>query len=71
LTAGGLRRDSMRDYARIMSKGRYIARIMVVILVVCIDQVFAKLFALSSTDTLLLCMVMMVTVVFINQVDTR
>jgi len=54
-----------------MSKGRYIARIMVVILVVCIDQVFAKLFALSSTDTLLLCMVMMVTVVFINQVDTR
>ena len=66
-----MHRDSMRDYARIMSKGRYIARIMVVILVVCIDQVVAKLFALSSTDTLLLCIIMMVTVVFINQVDTR
>lgn len=54
-----------------MSKGKYIARTMVVVLVVCIDQIVAKLFALSSTDTLLLFIVMMVTVVFINQVDSR
>lgn len=71
MTAGGLHGDSMRDYARIMSKGKYIARAMVVVMVACIDQIVAKLFALSSTDTLLLFIVMMVTVVFINQVDSR
>lgn len=54
-----------------MSKGKYIARAMVVVMVACIDQIVAKLFALSSTDTLLLFIVMMVTVVFINQADAR
>ena len=46
---------------------KYFPRVLTVMLVFMLDQLATRLFMLSSTDSLLLFLVMMITVIFVNQ----